>query len=828
MDKLKIFKNKYLRLFLLIGLILVLYANTIDHSYTWDDQLVITENQATTKGLSGLKEIWTSAAYIAQRPIYRPIPQSIHAILWELAPNEPKLPHLVNIFFYILCCVLLLRVLHRYFEDSPSSIKYLVVLLFALHPVHTEVVANSKSLDEILAVLFSLLAFNFAFKKSKSSILTMSFFLILACLSKISAITISPFLLFIYLEEQILALLKQLKNKILKLDIVAISSVVLLLIAALLYYFYSYKILAIYLIYLAVVLSFLCKNKNVRSLLFLLFIPALSYFARWEFALLAFSIHYFLSIKNKDHFPKILGLEIAYFLIVSTALDYNSWFISLVICAYFTFLFFYQKNPQLKKYYALIGALVLVLLIIGVISEKTFKYKVFYFLFAFSLFVLYADLNTLKRLILLSLFVPVLELSSFSWQYKAASKLGENEIVEKESVIISENPINPYHNILVAAENQSQKYATIARIQLEYLKQVILPLSLVHQYGTWQIKLATWKDWDVYLSILIHLLLLWLAIYFYRQKFYIAMWGILWYFLTMSIYTNVVRLLPDTLAERFLFMPSIGFSIAFVSGLYFFLQKILKEEHRSKLILAFLLLPLFSYYAYKTIDRNKDWQNNYTLAANTLPFAENNAAINAQYAMELNNLIKYDLIQNQDSAEALVVKHFKKAIAIYPEFYGPNSDLASYYILKAQPDSAFPYLKEAARMMPEDWIHHYYLGLIYYERKKYADAIPEFTALQKNATMQSRPLDFPELLESYEFAGRCLHNLGRDPEAYQVLEEGIAIFQARSTYILLANIYRTTGKGSEAIKVYKRLLSFTPEDQELKNTIEFLEQGLIY
>lgn len=286
--------------------------------------------------------------------------------------------------------------------------------------------------------------------------------------------------------------------------------------------------------------------------------------------------------------------------------------------------------------------------------------------------------------------------------------------------------------------------------------------------------------------------------------------------------------MPDTLAERFLFLPSIGFSIAFVSGLYFLIQKFQKEEKKSLLTLGLILLPLFSYYAYKTIDRNKDWKNNYTLAANTLPYAQNNAAINAQYALELNNLIKAGQIQNVDSAESLVLKHYQKAIDIFPDFYGPQADLANFYILKSKPALAFPYLLEATRLKPEEWIHHYFLGLIYYERNEYANGVEQFTAVIKDSVLQQKPSQFPELLEAYEFKARCLHNLGKDAEAYETLDAGIAVFNQRSTYVLLANLYRITGKKSLAIETFERLLLIAPEDQELINTIQYLKEGKIY
>jgi tetratricopeptide (TPR) repeat protein len=388
--------------------------------------------------------------------------------------------------------------------------------------------------------------------------------------------------------------------------------------------------------------------------------------------------------------------------------------------------------------------------------------------------------------------------------------------------------LTPYHNVLVESRNQLEKTATICRIQLIYLQKMVFPLALIHQYGTRQIELADWNDWDVYLSILLHLLLLLMAVYFYKKNFPVVTWGIVWYFLTMSIYTNIIRLLPDTLAERFLFLPSIGFSIALVSAIYFHIQRIQLNERKSLITLSLLLAPVFAYYTFKTVDRTKDWKSNYTLAANTLPNAENNAAINAQYALELNGLIGTGLFSNADSAEALVVKHYKKAIEIYPDFYGPNADLASYYILNAEPDSAFPYLLESYRIKPEQWLHHYYLGLIYFEKNNYQESFKFFDKIVENELLQADKNEYPELLEAYEFAGRCLHNMGRDQEAYVYLQNGINAYQNKSTYILLANLYRVTGKTNLAIQTFEDFLVLNPGDQEIINTIEYLKQGLIY
>lgn len=67
------------------------------------------------------------------------------------------LRHINNALLYALaCCVLFLFLRTVVFKETPL-LALLSALLFAAHPIHTEVVANMKSRDEILSVLFMLL-----------------------------------------------------------------------------------------------------------------------------------------------------------------------------------------------------------------------------------------------------------------------------------------------------------------------------------------------------------------------------------------------------------------------------------------------------------------------------------------------------------------------------------------------------------------------------------------------------------------------------------------------------------------------------------------------
>lgn len=826
-----IIKEKSHWFFIFIPILsILLYIGTVNNGFVWDDQIVIYNNASTIKGLEGLTEIWQGNTYIEGRDIYRPISQSVHAIIWEFFPNNPLPFRLLSLFLYAVATTLVYYTLTRLFSQYNKSLLGLISILFLVLAVHTEVVANNKSIDEMLSLIFTLLSFVFLLNK-RLLMQTLSLILLGAgILAKISAITALPMWLFLAFLPSIQSLRNVILEKLKTLDSNLWISNVILALAFSLYLMEWYTIPVLILSMLAMPFIPFIKNRQLKFVLFLLFTFLMGIHDRWGIAVGLYMLLFNEDIRKEKPSSFELVLKYGLFTLTSILADQNSPHTAIFLGILFTLFFLYQKrNKHVVKYMPYLLGIICFLTIYSGFSEGIHSVKPISFFIALLVFLStlgYRKSIKLKIALILIAFV-LNEFMVFHKDYTLPD-LSYQTINVKETTPLAINQINPYHNILIASKDKYEKAATICRIQLVYLQKLIFPTALVHQYGTRQIEFASWKDWDVYLSILIHLFLLWLAYYFHKQKYYIAMWGILWYFLTMSIYTNIIRLMPDTLAERFLFTPSIGFSAAFVSGLYYFIYRWQKTEKKSLITLGIILLPLFIYHAYKTVDRNQDWKNNYTLAANTLPNAPNNAAINAQYALELNKLIRSGVIANIDSAQALVVKHYKRAIEIYPDFYGPNNDLASHFIFKAQPDSAFPYLLEAHRLEPDFWEHHYYLALIYYDRSKYTEAFTFFDKIIQNEELQADKATFPELLEAYEFSGKCLHNLGRDQEAYAYLQQGVEAYQQRSTYILLAYFYRITGKKDLAIATFQSLLMRYPNDQEIINTIEYLEKGLIY
>lgn len=141
----------------------LLYAPTIGHQYAFDDSIVIVDNKFTQKGIAGIPDLLTRDFFegIYEEGMnltggrYRPLSLLMFALEYQFFGLNPAVGHFINVLLYALTALLLFRVLARWFGRE-SLVTLLATLLFVVHPIHTEVVANIKSRDEILALLLLL------------------------------------------------------------------------------------------------------------------------------------------------------------------------------------------------------------------------------------------------------------------------------------------------------------------------------------------------------------------------------------------------------------------------------------------------------------------------------------------------------------------------------------------------------------------------------------------------------------------------------------------------------------------------------------------------
>ncbi len=192
---------------LFLGFIAFLfYSNTLTHDYALDDSGAITNNLFVQKGLAGIPDILAVDLWHFDNVnlgYYRPLSLITFAIEHEFFGLNPSISHLGNVLLFSLIVLMLFVFLQLLFFEFNVLIPFFISLLFAAHPIHTEVVANIKSRDELLSFLHILITFIFLLKYVKSDkkiwllLSVPSFYL--ALLSKETAmvsLALAPFILF--------------------------------------------------------------------------------------------------------------------------------------------------------------------------------------------------------------------------------------------------------------------------------------------------------------------------------------------------------------------------------------------------------------------------------------------------------------------------------------------------------------------------------------------------------------------------------------------------------------------------------------------------------
>ncbi len=174
------------------------YANTLGHGYTVDDDTVMAKNRITKGGLDSLGTVFTTAYragfWDRDDNLYRPLSVAMFALEWHFFPENPLPGHLMNVVLFSLTVFLLMLLMSQMLNGWPLMFPFSIALLFAVHPIHTEVVANIKSRDEILCLLFGIASLLMVGKYSVTQkiipLIVAGLLYFLAMLSKENAITL--------------------------------------------------------------------------------------------------------------------------------------------------------------------------------------------------------------------------------------------------------------------------------------------------------------------------------------------------------------------------------------------------------------------------------------------------------------------------------------------------------------------------------------------------------------------------------------------------------------------------------------------------------------
>ncbi len=210
--------NYYLGFFLAL-IAFLLYMNGISHGYLLDDSAAVTENNYVHLGIQGIPKLLTTDFWhfsSVRLGYYRPLPLITYALEYQFFGLAPHVSHFNNVLLFAISVFFLFLLLSKLFSGYNPLFAFIITLLFAAHPIHTEIVDNIKGRDELLSFLntIAMLYFVLRYAESKKTVFLVTGLLLfyLALMSKESAMTVIlliPLVLWYSGEKSPVALIKK-------------------------------------------------------------------------------------------------------------------------------------------------------------------------------------------------------------------------------------------------------------------------------------------------------------------------------------------------------------------------------------------------------------------------------------------------------------------------------------------------------------------------------------------------------------------------------------------------------------------------------------------
>ncbi|MFH1190308.1 MAG: tetratricopeptide repeat protein [Candidatus Omnitrophota bacterium] len=331
----------------------------------------------------------------------------------------------------------------------------------------------------------------------------------------------------------------------------------------------------------------------------------------------------------------------------------------------------------------------------------------------------------------------------------------------------------------------------------DYIRILILPVKLCAYYVT--TVYSSIGEARVLLSAAsITVLIAALPFIFRRSRG--ASFSICFFFAALLPVSNIVPL-RAVMAERFLYLPSIGFCIL-LAMLLVKSASFGAAAKRSATAIAVIIVLL---YSAKTMARNEDWKNQIAASASILKMDPLNpwalTTLGAAYS-------------DRGEYEA-AIKPLQKAIVLSKGFFAPKNVLGFCYVQLGRYDEAVAILKEALEIKPDNLEALSSIGVAYAETKKYPEAIRQFE--------HAVNID-PSYVDGYMNLATTYDKMGDHAKAVGIYQQAAANTRSAESiavaYVRTGDIYARLKDAKTAGEYYKRALAVCgPGMEELKRVV---------
>jgi protein O-mannosyl-transferase len=358
---------------------------------------------------------------------------------------------------------------------------------------------------------------------------------------------------------------------------------------------------------------------------------------------------------------------------------------------------------------------------------------------------------------------------------------------------------NPYLKLVdnqYVAFSFSEKFGTIIYTLGDYIRLLIFPHPLTHDYYPRHISIMSFGDWQVILSLLVYLGLGALILRGLVKK-EIWAFGLAFYLITLSIVSNLIFPVGTNMAERFLFMPSVGFCLVVA----IVLSKIFTTKNSDKTLniksLSMILISMIMLLGLKTVLRNPAWKDNYTIFTTDIEVSKNSAKLQTSVGGET-----IDTFRNEKNTELRTAKmkeaieHLKRAIEIHPTYKSPYLLMGNAYLYLDDSENAIKYYEAALKL--DTTFKDARANLAIAKNNQYRDIGKKAGQVEHNIpkaieyltkAVEANPLD----AQSYSYLGTAYGMSGQAQKSIEALSKALSMRFDKQDALNLSVSYRMVG-----------------------------------
>jgi Tfp pilus assembly protein PilF len=281
---------------------------------------------------------------------------------------------------------------------------------------------------------------------------------------------------------------------------------------------------------------------------------------------------------------------------------------------------------------------------------------------------------------------------------------------------ISIRPIYDLENPLALNDTAGNRLLAAGECLWFYLCFMLVPYPLSFFYGYNTIPIAQGEDPIAIFSLMLHAaLLVYGAVLLYRKD--ITGVFIFCYFITISVYTNLVMIYTGIVSERALFTPSMWFIAALCSWMYKRVNAKPAPAQGANPIVIGAITLVMGIYGVITIDRSVEWHDSISLMGHDVKHLPNSTLANYFYGC----VLKLKAEESQDTTASRYYlseskKYLHRTIDVSPMYpYGYFRLGLIYRYDEYQPDSAYYYFNKAFELNPGPTDIDYQYGRTQYE-----------------------------------------------------------------------------------------------------------------